>query len=196
MTGSPAARARHQAVQLAQAAAVGVLVGAQHAERRAQFPLASALASSIASQRGRHLLAALARQVHRDARLDLDHRDAVRQRVVQFAGDAQPLLHGLAAGRLVAGALRLFRALLHLADVHLPHPECHRHAADRDEPSGVEEPSRAAIRAHGSSLRGPPRAHPPAGPIAGYFPRSTQGSSTGLNLESNRGLTSWSRGSA
>ena len=36
--------------------------------------------------------------------------------------------------------------------------------------------------------------HPPAGAITGYFPRSTPGSSTGLNLESNRGLTSWSRG--
>ena len=43
-------------------------------------------------QSGRDILAALAGQVYRDARLNLDHRDAMGQGVVQLAGNAQPLL--------------------------------------------------------------------------------------------------------
>ena len=82
---------------MAEAAAVAVL-GAQHAERRAQFPCGVRARLLDGQQRGRDILAALACQVHRHASLDLDHRDAVRQGIVQFTGDPQPLFHRPAPG--------------------------------------------------------------------------------------------------
>jgi len=65
--------------------------------------------------------------VHRHASLNLDHRDAVRQGIVQFTGDAQALLHRPAPGGLVLGPLRLVGPPLYLADVLLPHAEHHDH---------------------------------------------------------------------
>jgi hypothetical protein len=56
-----------QAVQLAQTAAVTVLLAAQHAERRAQFPYGVRACFLDRQQRGRNILAALAGQVHRHA---------------------------------------------------------------------------------------------------------------------------------
>src|SRR5690242_3777990 len=144
--------ARHQAVKLAEAAAVAVLL-AQHAERGAQFPDGVRARLLDRQQRGRDVLPALAGQVHRHPRLDLDHRDAVRQGIVQLAGDAQALLHGPAPGGLVLGPHRLFRALLDLADVQLPHAERHAHDGRRDEPPGGVEPLPAPICAHSPSLR-------------------------------------------
>ena len=78
--------------------------------------------------------------MHRHAGLNLDHRDAVRQGVVQLTGDPQPLLHRPAPGGFVPGPLRLVGPLLDLADVQLPHAERHDHDARRDEPSGRVEP--------------------------------------------------------
>ncbi len=67
-------------------------------------------------------------------------------------GTARLMARGLPGG-FVPGSLRLFRALLDLADVQLPHAERHDHDARRDEPSGRVEPSPAPIRAHSSSVR-------------------------------------------
>jgi len=119
---SGGARTCHQAVQLAEAAAVAVLAAvlvltAEHAERCAQFPGGVRARFLNRQQCGRHVLAALARQVHSHAGLDLDHGDAVCQGIVQLAGDAQALLHGSAPCGLVPGALRIFGTLLDLAKV-------------------------------------------------------------------------------
>lgn len=96
------------------------LVGPQHVQGGAQ--LAHRLATGLLDreQRGRYLLAALAGQMHGDARLELDDRDAVRERVVQLTGDAQALLPGPAQRGLLPGALRLEGALLGLAQIRLP----------------------------------------------------------------------------
>jgi hypothetical protein len=67
--------------------------------------------------------------VHRHARLNLDHRDAVRQGIVQLTSDPQPLLHRPALGGFVPGPLRLVRALLDLAEVQQPQPGRHDHDA-------------------------------------------------------------------
>jgi hypothetical protein len=93
----------------------------------------------------------------RHACLNLDYRDAVRQRIVQLAGDPQPLLHRPAPGRFVSCPFRLFCPLLGLADVQLPHAERHHHDARRDEPSGCVEPLPAAISAHSSKRTRPAR---------------------------------------
>src|SRR5579863_2856782 len=152
------ARPGHQAVQLAEAAAVTVLaaavvLAAEHAERGAQLPGGVRARFLDGQQRGRDVLAALARQVHGHAGLDLDHGDAVGQGVVQLAGDAQPFLDRPAPGGLVPGPLRFVGALLDLAKVQLPDPERHGHDPGRDEPAGRVEPSPAPIGAHSSSLR-------------------------------------------
>ena len=57
----------HQAVQLAEATAVAVLLAAQRAERRAQFPRGVRACLLDRQQRGRGILAALTGQVHRHA---------------------------------------------------------------------------------------------------------------------------------
>jgi oleandomycin transport system ATP-binding protein len=56
------------------AAAVAVVLGTQHAERLPQLPGGVRARLLDRQQRGRHLFTALARQVHRHARMDLDHR--------------------------------------------------------------------------------------------------------------------------
>ena len=168
--------AYHQAVQLAQAAAVTVLRTAQHAERRAQLPRRVRAGLLDRLQRRRHLLAALVREVFRHARLNLDHRDAVRQRIVQLAGDPQPLLHRPALGRLVSCPFRLIRPPVGLADVQLPHAERHRHDARRNEPSGCVEPLPAAISAHSSSVRILPASASARGSYCRYSPRGTPAS--------------------
>src|SRR5690606_7561982 len=89
-------------------------VGAEHVEGRTQLAYGVVARLLDREQRGGDLLAALARQVRGDPGLDLDHGDAVRQRVVELAGDAQSLLRGPAAGRLLPAALGVDRALLGL----------------------------------------------------------------------------------
>ena len=147
------ARARHQAVQLAEAAAVAVLLAAQHAERRAQFPRGVRARLLDRQQRGRHLLAALAGQVHRHAGLNADDGDAVGQGIVQLTGDPQPLFHRPAPGDFVPGPLRLLGALLDLAEVQPPDAGRHDHDAGRDDPSGRVEPLPTPIRTHSPSVR-------------------------------------------
>ena len=81
-------------------------------------------------------------------------------RLSDLVGRRRMLIIGLvgfaaasALGGLVPRPLGLFRALLDLADVQLPHAERHRHDARRDDPSGRVEPSPVAICAHPSSVR-------------------------------------------
>ena len=95
-------RAGDQPVELAEIAAVAVLGAAQHAERGAQLPGGVRARLLDRQQRRRHLVAALAGQVHRHPGLNADDGDAVRQRVVQLAGDPQPLLLGAALRLLLA----------------------------------------------------------------------------------------------
>ena len=147
-------RTRDQAVQLAQAAAVAVLLAAQHAERGAQFPGGVRARLLDGQQRRRHVLTALSCQVHRHSGLNADHGDAVRQGIVQLTGDPQPLFHRHALGGLVPGPFGLCRTLLGVADVQLPHAERYGHDPSGDDPSGGVEGPPVAISAHSSSVRG------------------------------------------
>jgi hypothetical protein len=98
----------------------GRLVGAQHLEGGAQF--AHGLAAGLLDgEQGRgYVLAALAREVDGDARLELDDRDAVGERVVQLPGDPQAFLARPAQGGFLAGAFGLQGALFGLAQIRLP----------------------------------------------------------------------------
>jgi hypothetical protein len=121
------------------------------------------------------VLAPLAGQVLGHARLDLDHRDAVGQRIVQLAGDSQPFFHGPAPGHLVPGPLGFFGPLLDLAEVQLPGVGGHTHDAHGHYPSGRVELVPAVITAHVPKRTGPvPAARRPKVAIAAYFPGSTR----------------------
>ena len=94
-----------------------VLAGAaQHTEHRAD--LAQRVGARLVDRRQRdpRLAGLLVHQLQGDAGLDVDQRNVVRQHVVQLAGDAQPLLVGLAAGLELARPLGLREALLAAAD--------------------------------------------------------------------------------
>ncbi|ARX87504.1 hypothetical protein SMD44_06985 [Streptomyces alboflavus] len=103
-----------------QGGAAGGPVGAQDLQGGAQLPHGLAAGLLDGEQRGRHLLAALARQVDGDSRLELDDGDLVGEGVVQFTGDAQALLAGPAQRHLLTGPLGLQGALLGLAQIRLP----------------------------------------------------------------------------
>ena len=114
---------------------------AQHLKSRPQFAHRVGAGRLDRLQRGRHRLAALASEMDRDAGLHLDEGDAVGQRVVQFAGDAQTFRIGAAPSRLLAGRLRVDRTLPDLLKVsgvltgQLPCDARGNHPADEQEPA-------------------------------------------------------------
>ncbi|WP_243740505.1 hypothetical protein [Streptomyces sp. 8K308] len=120
-------------------------VAAQHPQRGAQFGacLAAGLGDAVQlpGQCGPVEPTGVGgEEVGGDGGADADQRDAVRQQIVQVAGDAQPLLRDAARGLLLSGALGPFGAFAHRREVLAVQPE--RLAEDEH----GEDPSRGAQR--------------------------------------------------
>ncbi len=111
-------------------------VRAEHLQRGAEFPHRLA-ARLLDGQEGRfHLGAPLAGEVDGDTGLELHDRDGVGERVVELAGDAQPLLTGATQGGLLPGPFGVQGALLGLAQIGLPV------LVDQAGDTGAQEPAR------------------------------------------------------
>ena len=144
----PAVRARSTSSSMRSSPVPGATTSVRSTSSVARSSrIASPLASWIASSAGSHLAAPLARQVHRNARLELDDRDGVGQGVVQLPGDPQPLLTGSAQRGLLSVAFGVERPLLGLAEIRLPV------LVDESGDPGAEEPAEQQQRPLDGVLR-------------------------------------------
>lgn len=112
--------ALHEFVQPVQARALRHHIRTQDLQRRAQLTHRLAARLLDGQQRGGHLVTALAREMHGNARLELDDRDGVGEGVVQLAGDPQPFLARPAQRGLLTRAFGLACPLLRLPQIRLP----------------------------------------------------------------------------
>ena len=123
------------------------------------------MASSAAN-----LLAALAGEMDGHTDLDLDHRNAVRQGIMQLPGDTQAFLHGPPGRRFVPGPFRFLGALLDLVEMQLPHAEGDERDNRGDEPARRVDPASSHDRCASFELRGWPPTRIVPGTHPDYFP--------------------------